>query len=219
MSRGTDCPHHERNKNESDRPSLALPASTAVLVVDMVNDFCTDGGAMVLPGSDVLYPPIARLTDTARDLGAHIVWVRDEHEPGDWEFRKRSVHCLRGTWGAQIVDELPQHESDSVRTKRTFSSFYGSDLDAWLMERGITHLIVCGVVTNVCVRSTVHDAFFRGFEVAVATDACAGTSDREHEAAIYDMDTHFAHADSVDELLAGAATSSRAQPIAGSHDG
>lgn len=179
------------------------PDSTALLIVDMVNDFCTDGGAMVLPDSDWLYPVITQLANGIRARRGLVVWIRDEHDEGDPEFRKRARHCLTGSWGTQIVDALTPHPTDFVRPKHAFSAFYGTDLNEWLRRRGVTTLILCGVVTNICVRSTAHDAFFHGYDIWVASDACAGTSAREHESSLYDLDTHFARVAPVAELLAG----------------
>jgi ureidoacrylate peracid hydrolase len=167
------------------------PATTAVLVVDMLNDFCAEGGAMVLPDADQLYVPIAHAVDLLRAAGATVVWVCDRHEPGDAEFRKRTPHCLAGTWGAEVVSELHRADGDLELPKHRYSAFFETDLDAMLRERSITTLVLCGVVTNICVRSTAHDAFFRGYEVVVIEDACAATGPREQASSLYDIATHF----------------------------
>lgn len=180
------------------------PHSTALLVIDMVNDFCADGGAMVLPNTGWLYPVIKRLVSGVREQGGMVVWIRDEHDEADPEFRKRTRHCLTGSWGSQIVDELTPPASDFIRPKHAFSAFFGTDLNDWLRRRGITTLILCGVVTNICVRSTAHDAFFYGFDVLIASDACAATSGREQESSLYDLETHFARVCTVPELVLGA---------------
>src|SRR5436305_15233865 len=127
-------------------PSLEA-SSTAVLVVDMLNDFLEDGG--------------------------RIIWLCDEHPPVDGEFRKRTVHCLRTSWGAQIVDGLTRRPDEERIPKRRFSGFFETDLDLRLRELGIRTVIVVGIVTNICVRSTVHDAFFRGYDVIVPRDCVA----------------------------------------------
>ena len=83
---------------------------------------------------------------------------------------KRAVHCLAGTRGAEIVDELDVHDSDLVVPKRRYSAFFATDLDLLLRERDIDTVVVAGVVTNICVRSTVHDALFLGYDVLVCSD-------------------------------------------------
>ncbi|MFF4776406.1 isochorismatase family protein [Microtetraspora fusca] len=176
-------------------------ASTALLVVDMLNDFCSDGGAMVLPGADRLHDPINRLVDATRQAGGHVVWVCDRHDSlDDEEFRKRAPHCLAGTWGAEVVDGLSKADDDHLLVKRRFSAFFQTDLDAWLRRKGITRLIVCGVVTNICVRSTAHDGFFLGYDVLVPRDACAATGSREQASTLYDIETHFGTVAGTDEL-------------------
>ena len=177
------------------------PARTAVLVVDMLNDFLEPTGAMPLPGGDRLYGPIRRLLGTARAHGSAVIWVCDTHPPGDREFDKRSVHCIAGTWGARIVDALGPPPDEYRVPKRRYSGFYETDLDLRLRELGIAHVILTGVVTNICVRSTAHDAFFRGYDVIVVEDCVAATGDREQESSLYDIDTHFGTVSGLDDVV------------------
>lgn len=185
------------------------PRRAAVVVVDMLNDFCEPGGAMMLRDADRLYEPITGLTTAVRECGGSVIWACDRHESlVDAEFRKRTPHCLAETWGARIVDALPRDPSDRELVKRRFSAFYDTDLERWLADHGLDQLIVCGVVTNICVRSTVHDAFFRDLEVYVPEDACAATGPREQESTLYDIATHFGTVTDVAALSAALAQSS-----------
>ncbi len=177
------------------------PSSTAVLVVDMLNDFCEPEGAMPLPDSELLYPPIQSLLEAARAGGSPVIWLCDEHPSGDKEFEKRTEHCLVGSWGAQVVDALKPPEGEYPLPKRRYSGFFETDLDLRLRELGIEHLIITGVVTNICVRSTVHDAFFRGYNVIVPEDCVAATGEREQESSLYDIDTHYGTVADLDEVL------------------
>lgn len=177
------------------------PGRSAVLVVDMLNDFLEPTGAMPLPEGHRLYEPIRRLLATARAHGSAVIWVCDTHPPGDREFDKRSVHCLTGTWGAQIVEALQPPDDEYRVPKRRYSGFYETDLDLRLRELGIAHVILTGVVTNICVRSTAHDAFFRGYDVIVVQDCVAATGEREQESSLYDIDTHFGTVSGLDEVL------------------
>lgn len=177
------------------------PSRTAVLVVDMLNDFLEPEGAMPLPGGDRLYGPIGRILDEARSSRSPVIWLCDEHPPDDKEFEKRSVRCLRGTWGAEIVDELRPDDSEYRIPKRRYSGFFETDLDLRLRELSIDHVILVGVVTNICVRSTAHDAFFRGYDVIVPEDAVAATGDREQASSLYDIDTHYGTVTDADSVL------------------
>lgn len=170
------------------------PARTAVLVVDMVNDFCKPGGAMVLPGYEKLVPSQRRLIDTGRSCGAPIIWIHDAHRPGmrlEREWAKRSAHCLEGTWGVEIIEDLGALREEIHVIKRRYSAFFQTDLDLTLKDMQVAQLVVFGVVTNICVRSTVHDAFFNGYDVVVPRDCCAATGPREQESSLYDIATHF----------------------------
>ncbi len=170
------------------------PAATAVLVVDMLNDFCVDGGAMVLPGAERLYGPQNALISAAREAGGVIIFVNDSHRPEmrrDREFLKREPHCVEGTWGAGVVPALGQKNGDLHIAKRRFSGFFNTDLDLSLKDMVIDTVVVIGVVTNICVRSTVHDAFFHGYRVIVPEDCVAATGPREQISTLYDISTHF----------------------------
>jgi len=183
------------------------PTRTAVLVVDMLNDFCSPGGAMVLPGAERLYGPQNAVMHAAREQGAFVVHIVDSHRPGlvcDREFQKRTPHCMEGQWGSQIVPELEQGEGDFTVFKRRYSGFFNTDLDLTLKDLKVDTLIVMGVVTNICVRSTVHDAFFLGYRVIVPRDCVAATGPREQESSLYDIATHFGtvtHSGSVVDAL------------------
>jgi ureidoacrylate peracid hydrolase len=178
------------------------PARTAVLVVDMLNDFLEPNGAMPLPEGQRLYEPIRRLLAAARANGSPVIWICDTHPQGDREFDKRTVHCLTGTWGAQIVGALEPAEDEYRVPKRRYSGFYETDLDLRLRELGMAHVILAGVVTNICVRSTAHDAFFRGYDVIVVEECVAATGQREQESTLYDIETHFGTVSGLDEVVA-----------------
>ncbi len=168
--------------------------SAAVLVVDMLNDFFKPGGKMVLEGGYVLFDPIRDLLRKARSVKVPVIYVNDSHRAGlkeDREFKKRAEHCIEGTWGAQVVDELKPQNDDVIITKRRFSGFFETDLDLTLKDLQVDTVIVMGVVTNICVRSTIHDAFFRGYQVIVPRDCVMATGEREQESSLYDIETHF----------------------------
>jgi ureidoacrylate peracid hydrolase len=170
------------------------PRATAVLTVDMLNEFCKPGGAMVLPGYEALVEPQRRVIAAARAAGATVVWVVDAHRPNmrhERELAKRTPHCLEGGWGARVIDDLGARSDEIFVTKRRYSAFFNTDLDVTLKDMQVQALVVMGVVTNICVRSTVHDAFFHGYTVVVPEDCVAATGPREQASSLYDIATHF----------------------------
>ena len=175
--------------------TVQLDASrTAVVVVDMINEFCKPGGKMVLPGYEALVPPQLAVIEAARASGAIVVWVHDSHRRNlrrDREWLKRTPHAEEGTWATQVIDDLGARDDEIHVVKHRYSSFFQTDLDVTLKDMLVDQLVVFGVVTNICVRSTVHDAFFNGYEVVVPRDCCAATGAREQESTLYDIATHF----------------------------
>ena len=173
-------------------PPLALdPTHTAVIVVDMVNEFFEPGGKMVLAGGTGLYAPVNALLDAAHQAHLPVFYTNQWLRPDDALFKKRIPHCLRDTWGAQLVDALHRSPDDIVVPKRRYSAFFGTDLDLHLRERHSDTVIIAGVVTNICVRSTVHDAFFLGYEVVVPVECVAATNPQAQATTLYDIDTHY----------------------------
>ncbi len=165
----------------------------ALLIVDMLNDFCKEGGCMVLKEGMETLEPIQALIAKARKLQAPVIYINDCHRAGkyDKEFDKREPHCIEGTWGAEVIEELKPEPQDYCIPKRRFSGFYQTDLDLVLRELEVKTVIVTGVVTNICVRSTCHDAFFRGYQVIVPRDCVRATGPREQESTLWDIETHF----------------------------
>ena len=155
-----------------------------------------------MEGGEVLYEPHRKLLAAARDAGMPVLWLNQSLPPDDSLFEMRTIHCLAGSWGAEVVDELPIAEADIVIPKRRYSGFFQTTLDLTLRERGIDTVIVTGVVTNICVRSTVHDAFFLRYKVFVPEDLVMATSPQAQEVTLYDIDTHYGEVTTLDKLLA-----------------
>ncbi|HEY3766514.1 MAG TPA: isochorismatase family protein, partial [Gaiellales bacterium] len=152
--------------------------TTALVVVDVQNDFCP-GGALAVAGADRLAPAIA---EAARGAGT-IVATRDWHPPGHRSFIARGgswpAHCVAGTPGAELHASVAGMRFDRVEDKGTdagreaYSGFDGTDLADYLRGRGVTRVVVAGVATDYCVRDTALDAIAAGFETTVLADAVA----------------------------------------------
>ena len=175
----------------------------AILIVDMLNDFCKDGGKMPLKEGMETVEPLKALIAKGREKGLPIIYINDCHRADkyDKEFEKRAPHCIEGTWGAAVIDELAPRPEDYQIPKRRFSGFYQTDLDLVLRELGIKTVIVTGVVTNICVRSTCHDAFFLGYQVIVPKDCVRATGSREQESTLWDIETHFGTVTTSDQVI------------------
>ena len=150
----------------------------ALVVVDFQNDF-TPGGALAVPGGDEIAP---RINGLARDGHFDLVLAtRDWHPPEHGSFTEQGgtwpVHCVAGTPGAELHEDLPV---DVVVDKGTdpategYSGFDGTDLATTLRERGIDKVTVHGLATDYCMRATALDALREGFAVTLDIAASRG---------------------------------------------
>ncbi len=156
----------------------------ALLVVDMLNDFVT--GRIKNPRAEEIIPNIADLLEAARrrDKDWMVVFANDAHLPHDFELKIWGKHAMAGTDGAAIIPELPIEPTDFVLPKRTYSAFYETGLDPLLRQFGVDTLVLTGQHTNMCVRHTTADAFFRGYDVIVPHDAVESLTAEDHEAGL-----------------------------------
>ncbi len=143
----------------------------ALLIIDMLNDFVNKKGKLYVPKSEEIIPRINALAEAFRERGLPVIYTNDAHLPKvDKELGLWGEHAIRGTWGAQVVEELKPKEGDYVVEKRRYSAFFSTDLDLLLRELNVKEVVLTGVATNVCVLHTAADAFFRGYKVTVVED-------------------------------------------------
>jgi nicotinamidase-related amidase len=165
------------------------PKTTALLIVDMQNDFVKEGGKLVVPTAKDTVPAIRQLLDLARQHGMFVAYTQDSHLPNDPEFPIWGEHCLIGTWGWEIVDELKPQPNELVVQKRRYDGFYGTTLEHDLRVAGVDTLIVTGTVANICVLHTAGSAALRWFKVIVPKDGISALTDFDMEAALRQI--HF----------------------------
>lgn len=178
-------------------------ARHAILVIDMLNDFIHDDGALLCKGGQKIIPDLQRLFKWVRgrkDDDIHIVHIQEAHRKNDADFRVRPVHSIAGTWGSEIIDELAPEGDEYVVPKRRHSGFAHTDLDLYLREENIDTVVVTGVWTNVCVRSTATDALARAYKVITLSDACASKTEEMHEYGLNDLSI-FTKVMTIDEYV------------------
>ncbi|MCR4788666.1 MAG: cysteine hydrolase [Lachnospiraceae bacterium] len=143
----------------------------ALIIIDVQNDYFP-GGTCELHNPYEAEKVIQKLISESRSIGRPIVYIRHFNESGDFFF-------LEGTKGAEISDRIAPEPEDRVIIKRYPNSFLETELDAHLKSLGVDKLIVCGMMTHMCVDTTVRAAMDYGYEVDVVADACA-TMDIEY---------------------------------------
>jgi nicotinamidase-related amidase len=158
----------------------------AIVVVDMLKDN-VDLGSPYSIGDEgrKIIPNIQRLLEFAREKNIPLVFANDSFLPDDFLFKGRlKPHCIQGTAGAEVIDELKPHQGDLILPKRKMSAFFKTSLEDTLRAKGVDTVVVCGISTAGCVMSTAMDAFMNDFYVRVIEDCCAAPRRLEHENAV-----------------------------------
>jgi ureidoacrylate peracid hydrolase len=195
-------------------------AKTAVLVVDMQNDFGAEGGIFERSGIDIspiqrAVAPIQNVLAAAREAGVPIIFLKMGFRPdlSDLGPENAPFHAhhrgfapgtsvqapngqpsrvlVRDTWNTEILPELAPKNSDTVVWKHRYSGFYETELDSVLKRLGVISLIVTGCTTSVCVESTVRDAMFRDYFCVLLGD-CMAEPVGTHDASLALMQARFA---------------------------
>jgi ureidoacrylate peracid hydrolase len=215
--------------------------SAAIVIVDMQNAFTAKGGVFDLAGLDVSHSAqvirvVRQVLDGARESGVKVVYLQmgyhgdlsDSGGPDSPNWHKELALLLmrnrpevqgklltEGTWDFAIVDELKPHPGDLVVVKSRYSGFAGTKLDSLLRTRHIRYLIFAGIATNVCVESTLRDAFFLDYWPILITDATmqAGPAFLK-EATIHNVENHFGWTLTSEEFLRSLKPATKAAHLA-----
>jgi ureidoacrylate peracid hydrolase len=201
----------------------ADPRHTALLIVDMQNDFCAAGGMVQKAGRDVseLQKVGARLPEfiaTARAAGNLIVFVRcvysSEHNFYlsdvflEQAARQRAgagtqyPMCQEGTWQAEFYGDVKPQAGDVVVSKHRYSAFHSTDLDLILRSHGIRTVVLTGVLSNVCVETTAREAFVRDYYVVMVEDGTASCQPEDHAMTLKNIERFFGVVSSIKALSA-----------------
>ncbi|HHU76171.1 MAG TPA: cysteine hydrolase [Firmicutes bacterium] len=161
--------------------------SKALLVIDMLNDFIEKDGALFIGRPEEVVNNVSFRLREWRSEGNPIIYIADQHLPGDAEFIMFPPHCLAGEWGGEVIEALTPREKDFLIYKRRYSAFFGTDLDLTLRELGVKELELTGVCTQICVLYTAADARMRHYDVTVRKNCVASFDNQAHEFALKEM--------------------------------
>lgn len=171
----------------------------ALVVIDVQNGFVSKGGSYDLLGMETAHyravvPKIADLIKLCRKTDIPIFYTQAVRERSgidlltkshrilpkarEERIRKRPI-CVRGTWDADIVNELKPASSDHVVVKRRDSAFQDTEIGVWLKSLGVNALVFCGIDTSICVETSLRDGFNNGYDVILVSDATA-SGNRKH---------------------------------------
>jgi len=205
------------------------PAKSAIVIVDMQNAFASKGGTLDLAGADLSEAPrvvrtIRRVLDAARAASTTVAHLQVGYKPDLSDaggtrspnyYKETAMHlmCTRpelkgkllteGSWDFALVDELAPLPGEIVITKTRYSGFAGTTLDSQLRVRGIQYLFFAGIAANVCVESTLRDAYFLDYwPILVADGTMAAGGQKMYEATLFNVESFFGWTITSDNLRA-----------------
>ncbi|MGI8833067.1 MAG: cysteine hydrolase family protein [Nitrososphaeraceae archaeon] len=183
----------------------------ALLVIDVQNGFVSKGGSYDLLGMDTsrycrVIPKIKELLDLCRDNTIPVFYTQAVRESSGIDLLTRTHQilpksreerimkkpiCVRGTWDADIVEEVAPIPGDHVVIKRRDSAFHDTEIKVWLSSLGINTLIFSGIDTSICVESSLRDAFNIGYDVVLISDATISSNKKHYESTIDNIKDYY----------------------------
>ena len=179
-----------------------MEKATAIIVVDMLNDFVT--GSLKCDRAQRIIKPTVALCDAARkSKNVYVIYANDCHIKGiDKELELWGDHAIKGTKGAEVIPELAPKECDYVVPKRRYSGFFQTDMHLLLQELNVGTTIVCGLHAHMCVRHTCADAFQWGYKVVVPDDCVESFTEEDYRNGLkYLKDTYGAEITNSEALI------------------
>jgi ureidoacrylate peracid hydrolase len=183
----------------------------ALLVIDVQNGFVSKGGSYDLLGMETtnytkVIPKIRDLIIMCRNAGIPIFFTQAVREasgidvltnthqilPKSREERimKRPI-CIRGTWDADIVDDIKPVDTDHIVIKRRDSAFHDTEIGVWLRSIRVDTLIICGIDTSICVETSLRDAFNIGYDIVLVSDATASSNTKHYESTLENVRDYY----------------------------
>ncbi len=198
------------------------PRHAALVLVDVQNDFCAEGGAMHREGRDLslvkaMIPRLERLVEAARAAQVPLIWIRCVYNTGPnhylsevWleqaERRRNGAYvrypvCEPGEWNGDFFQVRPLAD-EVIVTKHRYGAFESTDLDLVLRSRKIRSVIITGVATNVCCETAARQAFMKDYYVVFTSDCTATFSQAQHDATLFNIDQFFGEVASSEQVMA-----------------
>jgi|SoiMethySBSTD1v2_1073268.scaffolds.fasta_scaffold387878_2 ureidoacrylate peracid hydrolase len=191
--------------------SYSTTFNPAVLVIDVQNGFMSNGGSyhhlgMKISNYQDIIPKLKELISICRKHNVPVFYTQAVRESSGIDLLTRSHRilpkareerikkrpiCVRGTWDAKIVDAIKPTNKDHIVIKRRDSAFQDTETEVWLNSLKVNTLIFCGIDTSICVETSLRDAFNRGYDVILISDATASSNVRHYKTTIEHVKEYY----------------------------
>jgi ureidoacrylate peracid hydrolase len=183
----------------------------ALIVIDVQNGFVSKGGSYNLLGMDTsqyerIIPRIKDLITKCRNAAIPVFYTQAVRESSGIDLLTRTHQilpkareerimkkpiCVRGTWDAEIVDDIKPLSDDHIVIKRRDSAFHDTEIGVWLRSLGVDTLIFCGIDTSICVETSLREAFNIGYDVVLISDATASSNHKHYESTLENVKGYY----------------------------
>jgi ureidoacrylate peracid hydrolase len=183
----------------------------ALIVIDVQNGFVSKGGSYNLLGMDTsqyerIIPRIKDLITKCRNAALPVFYTQAVRESSGIDLLTRTHQilpkareerimkkpiCVRGTWDAEIVDDIKPLSDDHIVIKRRDSAFHDTEIGVWLRSLGVDTLIFCGIDTSICVETSLREAFNIGYDVVLISDATASSNHKHYESTLENVKGYY----------------------------
>jgi nicotinamidase-related amidase len=200
-------------------PPVLDPEATALLVVDMQNDFVRAGAPQEVPDARVTLPLIRRLLDAFRGSSAPVIYTKFISGPKEtlmWRYSPECAPPVRSCWpgvsrtyedshteleGPDIVEEIYPRPEDPIIEKYGYDAFHHSELDDVLRAHAVRHVVIVGTVTQICVANTAFAAFHHGYDTVVVSDAVSSYDEELHRTTLRNIQLKYGRVLTAEEVL------------------
>jgi len=205
----------------------------ALAVIDMQNGFCAQGGSYQKSGTDIsiyreIIPNVKKIIDVCHELRIPVFYTQQVREASGidlltrmhriiprrrLEFIEKIHACVKGTWDAEIIDELLPTKDDHIVVKRRDSAFQDTEFELWLKSIGADTVIYTGIDTCICVENSVREGFNKGYDVILVEDAVASSWQELHKATLEKVRGSFGLVLTAEQLIDMLRTTKRGASV------
>jgi len=165
--------------------------NTALLIIDMINDYLHPRGLLYCERCREIIPSLSDTIKFARENNIRIVYINTNLEnENDRLAKKWGLHAVKGSFGAQVIDELKPETGDLIIPKKGYNGFFNTSLNQELKQRDVNHIVITGIHTHVCVLLTAAGGFELGYNITILEDCITTDNETMRKTRLTFFNTH-----------------------------